>query len=158
MSSVKHSLYGCLQSAKDFYSWLMLMIYLKTFSNNPMTLYLFVYHVNHGKWWARIGVKSGSFKRREHITDSDFLCSPVELQTDFPCIPWITRRCVWKEERAVTFITFALFFLLIQFWICLMLSPTEIPAEFILSGPIFLEYFTIYCVPKNNINFISIIF
>lgn len=78
MSSVKHSLCWCLQSAKGFYSWLMLMIYLKTFSNNPMTLDLCVYHVNHGKWWARIGVKSGSFKHREHITDSDFLCSPVE--------------------------------------------------------------------------------
>lgn len=72
MSSVKHSLCWCLQWAEGFYSWLMLMIYLKTFSNNLMTLDLFVYHVNHGKWWSRIGVKSGSYKY------SDFLCSPVE--------------------------------------------------------------------------------
>lgn len=78
MSSVKHSLCWCLQWAKGFYSWLMLMIYLKTFSNNFMTLDLFVHHVNHGKWWTRTGVKSDFFKHREHITDSDFLCSPVE--------------------------------------------------------------------------------
>lgn len=65
--------------------------------------------------------------------------SDSELQTDFPCIPCIARRCIWKEERTVAFVTFALFFLLIQFWICLMSSPTEIPADPILSGPIFLE-------------------
>lgn len=158
MSSVKHSLCWCLQWAKGFYSWLMLMIYLETFSNNPVRLWIFLYTM-----WTMVSDEAGlvwnlvpiniliSYALQLSLSDS-------ELQTDLPCIPGIARRCIWKEERKVAFVTFALFFLLIQFWICLMLSPTEITAELILSGPIFLEYFTIYCIPKNNINFISIIF
>lgn len=132
MSSVKHSLCWCLQWAKGFYSWLMLMIYLKTI----LWLWIFLYTMwtmvsdEPGLVWNLISLNIGnisqiliSYALRLSLTDSD-------LQTDFPCIPWITRRCVWKEERTVSFITFALFFLLIQFWFCLMLSPTEIPAEF----------------------------
>lgn len=142
---------------KGFCAWIMLMIYLKTFSNNLMTLDLFVYHVNHGKWWSRIGVKSGSYKH------SDFLCSPVE-----PC--WLRAPdwlAMYSRDSKKVYLERGKNFGFCH--ICSFFPPHSIlnlfnvisnrnPAEFILSGPIFLEYFTIYCISKNNISIISIIF